>query len=59
MANKELPWWKKSVDEMFGMLVLGVIAGLALHYGNVEGLAVAGACAGGLVVYLGKEKPKN
>ncbi len=59
MSAKELPWWKKNVDEMLGMIVLGAIAWLALHYGKVEGLAVAGACAGGLVVYLGKGKPKD
>jgi len=52
----DLPWWKKDVDEMLAMVVLGVVAWLALSYAGADGVVVAGAAAGGLVTYLGKGK---
>ncbi len=50
---KNVPWWRKDVDEMLAMACLAAIGILALLKQQPE---VAAAAAGAYAVYLGKGK---
>ncbi len=54
---EQLPWWKKDVDEMWAMALLGAVAIVSICLmKDVGGKDVALVAAGAYAVYLGKGK---
>ena len=56
-SSVELPWWKKDVDEMWAMAILGAVAIVAICLIDANGgKEVALVAAGAFATYLGKGK---
>jgi len=55
---EQLPWWKKDVDEMWAMVLLGAVAIAAICLVEAGGKDVALVAAGAYATYLGKGKGK-
>jgi hypothetical protein len=54
---EQLPWWKKDVDEMWAMALLGAVAIVSICLmGDSGGKDVALVAVGAYAVYLGKGK---
>ena len=56
---KQQPWWKKDVDEMWAMALLGGVAIVAICIADAGGKDVALVAAGAYATYLGKGKNGN
>ena len=53
---EQQPWWRKDVDEMWAMAILGGVAIDAIVVAEAGGKDVALVAAGALATYLGKGK---
>jgi len=52
----EIPWWRKDVDEMFAMAILGSLVIGAYVWGIEGAKEIALVGAGAFATYLGKGK---
>lgn len=56
---EQQPWWKKDVDEMWAMTILGTIVVCAYIWGIEGAKEIALVAGGAFATYLGKGKNGN